>query len=125
MNINMTAVAVGTTITIVMNTHTAMAIVVDVDTTTGISIITLTRAAAVKNTTMNTVKNVVVVKNIITTNMGKNVVAGMTISMSMDTMCRGIRRTAGAKSAIRTKNTVIYAAKAWKIAPAKCLMPTA
>ena len=97
-------------ITIVMNTHTATAIVViadmnthiamvmaaDVDMTTVISIITTTRAAVVKNTTMNMEKNVVVEKNIIT---------GMT------TMCRGIRRTANVKFVTRTKNTAMCAAK--------------
>ena len=108
MNINMTAAAAGTTI--VMNTHTVTAMPADVDMTTDISIITLMRAAAAKNTT---------------TNMGKNVVVGMNISTSMDTMCWGIRRTANAKFAIRTKNTVMYAAKVWKTAPAKCLTPTA
>ena len=92
------------TITIVMNTHTATAIVVIADAntimtmeiiavadmTTGISIITTTRAAVVKNTTMNTEKNVVV---------------GMT------TMCRGIRQTASVKFATRTKNTAMCAVK--------------
>ena len=108
MNMNMTAAAAG--MTIVMNTHTATVMAADVDMNTGISIITPMRAAAVKNTTTNT---------------EKDVVAGMNIIMSMATMFRGIRRTANAKSAIRTKNTVMYAAKAWKIAPAKCLTPTA
>ena len=110
--------------TIVMNTHTATAILVIADTntimtmeiiavadmTTGISIITTTRAAVVKNTTTNTEKNVVV---------------GMTIIMSITTMCRGIRRTASAKFATRMKNTAMCAAKAWKTAPVKCLTPTA
>ena len=104
--------------TIVMNTHTATAILVIADTntimtmeiiavadmTTGISIITTTRAAVVKNTTTNT---------------------GMTIIMSITTMCRGIRRTASAKFATRMKNTAMCAAKAWKTAPVKCLTPTA
>ena len=96
--------------TIVMNTHTATAIVVIADTntimtmeiiavadmTTVISIITMTRAAVVKNTTTNTEKNVVV---------------GMIISTGMTTMCRDIRRTASVKFAIRTKNTAMCAAK--------------
>ena len=111
-------------ITIVMNTHTATAILVIADTntimtmeiiavadmTTGISIITATHAAVVKNTTTNT---------------GKNVVVGMTISTGITTMCRGIRRTANVKFAIRMKNTVMCAAKVWKTAHAKCLMPIA
>ena len=96
MNINMKAAAVGTNITIVINTHTATAMPAVADMTTDISIITPTRAAAMKNTTMNTEKNVVV---------------GMNIIMSMATMFRGIRRTAGVKFAIRTKNTATCAAK--------------
>ena len=96
--------------TIVMNTHTATVMAADVDMNTGISIITTMRAAAVKNTTTNTEKDVAV---------GMNIITGMA------TMFRGIRRTAGAKSAIRTKNTVTCAAKVWKTVPAKCLMPTA
>ena len=96
--------------TIVMNTYTATAMAVIADTNTimtmeiiavadmtmGISIITPMRAAVVKNTTTNTEKNVVV---------------GMTISTGITTMCRGIRRTASAKFAIRTKNTAMCAAK--------------
>ena len=100
--------------TIVMNTHTATAILVIADTNTimtmGISIITTTRAAVVKNTTMN---------------MEKNVVVGMIISTGITTMCRGIRRTASAKFATHTKNTAMCAVKVWKTAPAKCLTPTA
>ena len=110
--------------TIVMNTHTATAIVVIADTNTimtmeiiavadmtmGISIITTTRAAVVKNTTMNTEKNVVV---------------GMTISTGMTTMCWGIRQTASAKFATRMKNTAMCAEKVWRTALAKCLTPTA
>ena len=121
----MTAAAAGTTITIVMNTHTATVMRAVAGMTTGISIITLTRAAAVKNTTMNTEKDVVVVKNIINTRMAMNVGADMNIIMGMTTMFRGIRQTANAKFAIRTKNTATCAAKAWKTAPAKCLTPTA
>ena len=106
----MKGAAAGMNITIVMNTHIATAIVVIADTntimtmeiiavvdmTTVISIITTTRAAVVKNTTTNTEKNVVV---------------GMIVSTSITTMCRGIRRTASAKSATRTKNTAMCAAK--------------
>ena len=106
----MKGAAVGMNITIVMNTHTVMVMAAVADMTTGISIITTTRAAVVKNTTTNTEKNVVV---------------GMTISTGMITMCRGIRQTASAKFAIRTKNTAMCAGKAWKTAPAKCLTPIA
>ena len=107
----MTAAAAGTTITIVMNTHICTAMPADASMSTGISIITPMRAATVKNTTTNTEKNVVVVKNI--------------IIMGMTAMFRGIRQTAGVKFAIRTKNTATYAAKVWKTALAKCLTPTA
>ena len=119
----MKAAAAG--MTIVMNTHTATAIPADASMSTGISIITLTRAAAAKNITTNTEKDVVVVKNIINMRMAMNVGADMNIIMSMATMSRGIRRTASVKSAIRTKNTAMCAEKAWKTAPAKCLTPTA
>lgn len=40
------------------------------------------------------------------------------------TMCRGTRRTANVRSVILTRNIVIFAAKAWKIAPAGCRMLT-
>ena len=120
----MKGAAAGMTITIVMNTHIATAIVVIADTNTimtmeiiavvdmtmGISIITPMRAAVVKNTTTNTEKNVAV---------------GMFSITGITTMCRDIRRTASAKCATRTKNTATCAAKAWKTAPVKCLMPTA
>ena len=90
--------------------YIAMAMPADADMTTVISIITTTRAAVLKNTTTNTKKNVVV---------------GMIISTGITTMFRGIRRTANAKFATRTKNTATCAAKVWKTVPAKCLMPTA
>ena len=99
------------TITIAMNTHTVMVMAVDVDMSTGISIITTTRVAVVKNITTNTEKNVVVVKNIINTRMAMNAGVGMNIITDIITMYRGIRQTANAKSAIRTKNTAMCAAK--------------
>ena len=108
-----------------MNTHTATVMAADVDMNTGISIITTMRAAAVKNTTTNTEKDVAVAKNIINMRMAMNVGADMNIIMSMATMCRGIQQTASVKSATRTKNTATCAAKVWKTAPAKCLTPTA
>lgn len=93
-----------------------------------------TMPAAVKN--MSTIITAVVVgKNTITNiSMAKVVVVGNIITMSMmiaaaadmniitATMFRGTRRTAGAKSAIRTKNTVMCAAKALKTVPAVCRM---
>lgn len=98
-----------------------------------------TMPAAVKN--MSTIITVVVVvMNMSTTtniSMAKAVVVGNIITMSMmiaaaadmniitATMFRGTRRTAGAKYAIRTKNTVTCAAKALKTAPAVCRTLTA
>lgn len=96
-----------------------------------------TMPAAVKN--MSTIITAVVVgKNTITNiSMAKVVVVGNIITMSMmiaaaadmniitATMFRGTRRTAGAKSAIRTKNTATCAAKVLKTAPAVCRTLTA
>lgn len=96
-----------------------------------------TMPAAVKN--MSTIITAVVVgKNTITNiSMAKVVVVGNIITMSMmiaaaadmniitATMFRGTRRTAGAKYAIRTKNTVMCAAKVLKTAPAVCRTLTA
>lgn len=96
-----------------------------------------TMLAAVKN--MSTIITAVVVgKNTITNiSMAKVVVVGNIITMSMmiaaaadmniitATMFRGTRRTAGAKYAIRTKNTVTCAAKVLKTAPAVCRTLTA
>lgn len=96
-----------------------------------------TMPAAVKN--MSTIITAVVVgKNTITNiSMAKVVVVGNIITMSMmiaaaadmniitATMFRVTRRTADAKSAIRTKNTVTCAAKALKTVPAVCRTLTA
>lgn len=96
-----------------------------------------TMPAAVKN--MSTIITAVVVgKNTITNiSMAKVVVVGNIITMSMmiaaaadmniitATMFLGTRRTAGAKYAIRTKNTVTCAAKALKTVPAACRTLTA
>lgn len=93
--------------------------------------------AAVKN--MSTIITAVVVgKNTITNiSMAKVVVVGNIITMSMmiaaaadmniitATMFRVTRRTASAKYAIRTKNTVMCAAKALKTVPAVCRTLTA
>lgn len=74
--------------------------------------------AAVKN--MSTIITAaVVVKNTITNiSMAKAAAADMNIITA--TTFRVTRRTAGAKSAIRTKNTVTCAVKALKTAPAVC-----
>lgn len=91
-----------------------------------------TMPAAVKN--MSTIITAVVVgKNTITNiSMAKVVVVGNIITMSMMIAAaadmniitaitfRVTRRTAGAKSAIRTKNTATCAAKALKTVPAAC-----
>lgn len=96
-----------------------------------------TMPAAVKN--MSTIITAVVVgKNTITNiSMAKVVAVGNIITMSMmiaaaadmniitATMFRGTRRTAGAKYAIRTKNTATFAAKALKTVPAVCRTLTA
>lgn len=92
-----------------------------------VAIITMnTMPAAVKN--MSTITNismakVVVVGNIITMSMMIAGAADMNIITA--TMFRGTRRTAGAKYAIRTKNTVTCAAKALKTVPAACRTLTA
>ena len=93
--------------------------------------------AAVKN--MSTIISAAVVgKNTITNiRMAKVVVVGNIITMSMmiaaaadmniitATMFRGTRRTVSAKSAIRMKNTAMFAAKALKTVPAVCRTLTA
>lgn len=93
--------------------------------------------AAVKN--MSTISTAAVVgKNTITNiSMAKVVVVGNIITMSMmiaaaadmniitATMFRGTRRIVSAKYAIRTKNTVMCAAKVLKTVPAACRTLTA
>lgn len=86
---------------------------------------TIITAAAVG---MNTITNIsmakaVAVGNIITMNTKKAAAADMNIITA--TMFRGTRRTAGAKYAIRTKNTVTCAAKVLKTVPAVCRTLTA
>lgn len=110
-NMNMLPAAVKNMSTIITaavvgkNTITNMVmlnVAVGMSTTTNIS---MAKAVAVGNITMNTKKAAAADMNIITA-----------------TTFRVIRRTAGAKSAIRTKNTVTCAAKALKTAPAACRM---
>lgn len=98
-----TAAVVGKNI--ITTNMVMMNVAADMSTTTNISI---AKAVAVGNITMNTKKAVAADMNIITA-----------------TMFRGTRRTAGAKSAIRTKNTATCAAKALKTAPAVCRTLTA
>lgn len=97
-----TAVVVG------KNTITNMVmlnVAVGMSTTTNIS---MAKAVAVGNITMKTKKAAAADMNIITA-----------------TTFRDTRRTVSAKSAIRTKNTVMFAAKALKTAPAVCRTLTA
>lgn len=97
-----TAVVVG------KNTITNMVMlkmVADMSTTTNIS---MAKAVGVGNITMNTKKAAAADMNIITV-----------------TTFRVTRRTAGAKSAIRMKNTATCAAKALKTVPAVCRTLTA
>lgn len=77
-----------------------MNVAVGMSTTTNIS---MAKAVAVGNITMNTK---------IAAAADMNIITAITF--------RGTRRTAGAKSAIRTKNTAMCAAKALKTAPAVC-----
>lgn len=80
-------------------------VVADMSTTTNIS---MAKAVGVGNITMNTKKAAAADMNIITA-----------------TTFRVTRRTVSAKSAIRTKNTAMCAAKALKTAPAVCRTLTA
>lgn len=93
--------------------------------------------AAVKN--MSTIITAAVVgKNTITNMVMLNVAAGLSTTTNISiakavavgniitaTTFRVIRRTAGAKSAIRMKNTAMFAVKALKTAPAVCRTLTA
>ena len=60
-----------------------------------------------------------------TITMNTMIAAAADMNIITATMFRGTRRTAGAKSAIRTKNTAMFAAKALKTAPAVCRTLTA
>lgn len=81
------------------------AVAVGMSTTTNIS---MAKAVAVGNITMNTK---------IAAAADMNIITAITF--------RGTRRTVSAKSAIRTKNTAMCAAKALKTAPAACRTLTA
>lgn len=80
----------------------------------------ITAAVVGKNTITNMVMLHVVVGMSTTMNTKMAVAADMNIITA--TMFRVTRRTVSAKSAIRTKNTVMCAAKALKTAPAACRM---
>lgn len=83
----------------------------------------ITAAVVGKNTITNMVMMNVAVGNIITMNTKKAAAADMNIITA--TTFRVTRRIVSAKSAIRTKNTVMFAAKALKTAPAACRTLTA
>ena len=83
----------------------------------------ITAAVVGKNTITNMVMEKAVAVGNITMNTKKAAAADMNIITA--TMFRGTRRTANAKSAIRTKNTATCAAKALKTAPAVCRTLTA
>ena len=80
-------------------------------------------AADMSTTTNISIAKAVAVGNIITMNTKKAAAADMNIITA--TTFRVTRRTADAKSAIRTKNTVTCAAKALKTVPAVCRTLTA
>ena len=115
------AVAVTTTATS-MNTHTLtlmhMAANAAAVTTTDMNTLTAMNAAADMTTAMN--------MNILM-HMVMNAAADMTTVMNTlthtDITFPVILLTVIAKSAIRMRNTAMYAAKAWLIAPAVCRMP--
>lgn len=81
--------------------------------------------AVVKN--MSTTTNMVMEKAVVVGNITMNtkIAAAADMNIITATMFRVTQRTAGAKSAIRTKNTATCAAKALKTAPAVCRTLTA
>ena len=88
------------------------------------TIITVVVVLMNMSTTTNiSMAKAVVVVNIITMNTKMAAAADMNILTA--TMFRDTRRTVSAKSAIRTKNTAMCAAKALKTAPAVCRTLTA
>lgn len=93
--------------------------------------------AAVKNMSTISTAAIVVMNNIIMNmvmekavavgniTMNTKIAAAVDMNIITATTFRVTRRTAGAKSAIRTKNTVMCAAKALKTVPAACRTLTA
>lgn len=84
----------------------------------------ITAAVVGKNTTTNMVMEKAVAAENITT-MNTKMAAAADMNIITATMFRVTRRTVSAKSAIRTKNIVMCAAKALKTAPAVCRTLTA
>ena len=105
-------------------THTATNAVADTTTSTNMLTHMVTNAVADTTTATNT--------NMLTnmlTHMVTNAAADMTMATNMNMLMHTditfpvILLTVIAKSAIRMRNTAMYAAKAWLIAPAVCRMP--
>ena len=138
MSMVMTAAVVMSMSTKNILMHTATSAAVDTTTAMSMNTHTLTRTATnvaadmiTKSTLMRTVTNVVattVMSTSTLTHMVTNAVADMTTATNMlmytDITFPVILLTVIAKSAIRMRNTAMYAAKAWLIAPAVCRMPT-
>lgn len=85
----------------------------------------ITAAVVGKNTITNMVMLNVAVGMSTTTNISMMIAAAADMNIITVTTFRVTRRTADAKSAIRTKNTVTCAAKALKTVPAVCRTLTA
>ena len=85
----------------------------------------ITAAVVGKNTITNMVMLNVAVGMSTTTNISMMIAAAADMNIITVTTFRVTRRTAGAKSAIRMKNTATCAAKALKTAPAVCRTLTA
>lgn len=85
----------------------------------------ITAAVVGKNTITNMVMLNVAVGMSTTTNISMKKAVAVDMNIITATTFRDTRRTVSAKSAIRTKNTVMFAAKALKTAPAVCRTLTA
>ena len=103
-------------ITIIMKMETATVAIITTNMRIAVSV-------GMSTTTNISIAKTVAAGNIITMNTKKAAAADMNIITA--TTFRVTRRTAGAKSAIRTKNTVMCAAKALKTVPAACRTLTA
>lgn len=108
---------------VVKNMSTIITAAVVGKNTTITNMVILKVVADMSTTTNISIAKAVVVGNIITMSMMIAAAADMNIITA--TTFRGTRRTAGAKYAIRTKNTVTCAAKVLKTAPAVCRTLTA
>jgi len=139
-----TSAVADTTMSTNMNTltHTAMSAVADTTMVMSTNTLTLTHTAtnAVADTTTSTNMLTHMVTNAVAdtttatnTNMLTNMVTNAAADMTMDTNMNMLMHTditfpvilltVIAKSAIRMRNTAMYAARAWLIAPAVCRMP--